>query len=515
MAIGSNGGGGLLVSIKKNIIANYAGQFYLTVVSIIMVPSYVKYMGVEAYGLVGFFALMQAWFQLLDIGLTPTLVRETARFRGGSVDVLSLRRLIRALEGFFLAVAVVGCAVMMFSASRIAHGWLKVQHLSLSEVQQTIMLMALIVALRWICGLYRGAINGFERLIWLNGFNIIVATIRFVAVLLVFRWVGTRPVHFFGFQLGVAVIEVAILLGQTYRLLPPVESSRRIPWEWKPLRENLRFSLAIAFTGSVWVLVTQTDKMILSKLLSLVDYAYFSLAVLVASGVMVIIGPVSGALLPRITRLSAEKDDAGVIALYRHATQAVTVMAVPVALVLAFFPAQVLWAWTGNAAIAHQAAPLLRLYALGNGFLTLAAFPYYLQFAKGNMRLHLIGNAIFVSFLIPGLIWATRNYGGTGAGWIWLGSNAAFFFLWTPVVHRHFIRGLHVGWLFRDIGRIAVWTLVSITAMHVLLKWPVDRFPTSILLATIGAVLLIIAAAGSSWVRSRARLGWDRFSAKV
>ena len=70
-----------------------------------MVPLYIKYMGPEAYGLVGFFAMLQAWFNLLDMGLTPTIARETARFRGGATDALSYRRLVRALEGVFLVVA--------------------------------------------------------------------------------------------------------------------------------------------------------------------------------------------------------------------------------------------------------------------------------------------------------------------------------------------------------------------------------------------------------------------------
>ncbi|MGH9879537.1 MAG: oligosaccharide flippase family protein, partial [Nitrososphaerales archaeon] len=68
------------MSLKRNIIANYASQIYVTLIGIVMVPLYVRYMGAEAYGLVGFFAMLQAWFQLLDMGLTPTMARETARF---------------------------------------------------------------------------------------------------------------------------------------------------------------------------------------------------------------------------------------------------------------------------------------------------------------------------------------------------------------------------------------------------------------------------------------------------
>ena len=71
------------MSLKHNILSNYVSQIYVTVIGIVMVPLYLKYMGAEAYGLVGFFAMLQAWFQLLDMGLTPTMSRETARYRGG------------------------------------------------------------------------------------------------------------------------------------------------------------------------------------------------------------------------------------------------------------------------------------------------------------------------------------------------------------------------------------------------------------------------------------------------
>lgn len=66
--------------LKKNIIANYFGQFYIIIIGIVMVPFYLKYLGAEAYGLVGFFALMQSWMMLLDMGISPTLGREVALY---------------------------------------------------------------------------------------------------------------------------------------------------------------------------------------------------------------------------------------------------------------------------------------------------------------------------------------------------------------------------------------------------------------------------------------------------
>lgn len=40
--------------LKKNIIANYASQLYSAGIGILILPLYIKYMGAEAYGLVGF-----------------------------------------------------------------------------------------------------------------------------------------------------------------------------------------------------------------------------------------------------------------------------------------------------------------------------------------------------------------------------------------------------------------------------------------------------------------------------
>lgn len=492
------------MSLKRNILASYVSQIYVTLIGIVMVPFYVKYMGAEAYGLVGFFAMLQAWFQLLDMGLTPTMARETARFQGGGADALSLRRLLRALEGIFIGVAVVGAIVLMAGASGIAGHWLKVQQLPLVEVEHAIMLMALIVAMRWVCGLYRGAINGFEQLVWLSGFNAAIATARFVLVIPLFIYLGASPTHFFVFQLAVAVVELIALVVQTYHLLPKtnlVAGNSITPWDWTPLRSMLKFSLSIAFTSSVWVLVTQTDKLVLSKLLPLADYAYFSLAVLVAGGVLIVSGPISGALMPRMARLNAQGDEQGLLRVYREATQLVAAIAVPAALVLAFFAEQVLMAWTGDLVISQRAAPVLRLYALGNGVLALAAFPYYLQFAKGDLKLHLIGNFLFVVLLIPALIWATWTHGMIGAGYAWFAANCVYFLLWVPIVHARFFKELHAKWLTIDVGGIIFLAVAVSFVISQTVFWPTNR----LLLATylIFAGLAICLVTFSYWFALR------------
>jgi O-antigen/teichoic acid export membrane protein len=481
------------VSFKKNILASYASQIYVTLIGIVMVPVYVRYMGAEAYGLVGFFAMLQAWFQLLDMGLTPTMARETARFQGGATDPLSLRRFLRVLEGIFIGLAVVGAGVLIACAPIIATRWLRVENLSLKDVEYVIQLIAISVALRLVSGLYRGAISGFERLAWLGSFNAGIATVRFVFVIPLFIYVGVSAEHFFIFQLFVALIELVILGLKTYRLMPDINITEKTfsTWDWEMLRRSLNFSLNIAFTSSVWIFVTQLDKLVLSSQLSLTDYAYFTLAVLVAGGVTIVSGPISSALMPRMARLVASCDEKNLIAVYRSATRLVAAIAIPTVLLLTLFAEEIVIAWTGDIVIARKVSPVLILYALGNGILVLAAFPYYLQYSHGNLRLHVLGNVLFLLFLIPSVIWFASQYGAVGAGYAWLSANIIYFVLWVPLVHMRFAPGLHFRWLAHDIVPIFIGVLVPALLIYWFVKWPVDRVPLIVCLSGVSAVFFI------------------------
>lgn len=480
-------------------------------VGILMLPMYIKYMGAEAYGLVGFFTMLQAWFNLLDMGLTPTMARETARFRAGAVNPLMYRQFVRALEGIFLGVALVGGAGLFVSSGYIASGWLKASSLLVAELQIAIQLMAIIIAMRWMCGLYRGAISGSEKLVWLGGYNSFIATIRFIGVLPVLIFIDATPVTFFSFQLGVAVLEMAGLVFFSYRQFPPIPKGVRIAWSWSPLKPTLKFSLIIAFTSSVWVLITQTDKLVLSKILPLAEYGYFTLAVLVASGVMVISGPVSTAIMPRMAKLDAEGDQVQLIQIYRKSTQLVAVIAGSVSITLLFYAEPLLWAWTGDALLAKQAAPIMALYAIGNGILAISAFPYYLQYAKGDLRLHFIGNAIFVMLLIPLVIWVAGQYGGVGAGYVWFGMNLLVFVVWLPFVHRKFEPGLNSLWYGKDTVLIFLSAFIVGYCLNVNLPVVSGRGWVAVEIIVIGMLIMLVStiassearAIGKSWMQKR------------
>ena len=488
------------MAMRKNIIANYASQLYSAGIGILILPLYIKYMGAEAYGLVGFFTMLQAWFALLDLGLTPTIARETARYHGGSMSVLHYRQLFRALSVIFVGIAVIGGGALWLLAEPIAYKWLQVETLSINAVVLAVQIMAFSVALRWLGGLYRGVITGSERLVWLSAFSAIIATLRFPAVFISMWQFGFTPKVFFWHQFGVAIAEVLGLWLMSNRLKPVITKGEIIGWSIQPVKPVLKFALTIAFTSSVWVLVTQTDKLILSGILPLAEYGYFTLAVLVASGIMVLSAPVSTVIMPRMARLYAEGKYEEMIQTYRNATQLVSVVAGSASLTIAFLAEPLLYAWTGDKQVASNAAPILTLYALGNGVLAVSAFPYYLQYALGNLRYHLIGNLVTVVTLIPTIIWAASEYGAVGAGWAWLGINSLYLIIWVGYVHHKLRPGVHLEWIAKDVLNIymPVMLLLFFASAYVGYQTRLEAFFS---LAVSSFLTILVAMVSSSVVR--------------
>lgn len=411
-------------------------------------------MGAEAYGLVGIFAMLQALFSVLDVGLTQTVSRESARHRGGATTDIDYLRLVRSLEGIFLGVSILIIFIFIYFSESISKNWLKAEIIPIAEIKQSLQLMIVIVALRWSSGLYRGIISGNERFVLLSVFNIGIATFRFIAVIPLLIYYNSEPTAFFTYQIIISLFELAGLIIMTYKELPKQNEEIHIKWTWAPINSILKFSLGLAFSGIVWILITQSDKLILSKLLNLKDYGVYSLAVTAAAGLIIIGAPIISAILPRLSKMSAENNSTGFIKLYRGTTQIVAAITIPTTLILVLFSENVLWAWTGNIEIAKSANSIFVLYLIGNCILSMGSFPYYIQYAKGDLSLHIRGNLLFLLSFVPLLILFSYNYGAIGAGWSWLLFNLIYFIVWTPIVHNKFIKGMHIKWLTFDIGPI-------------------------------------------------------------
>jgi len=100
--------------IRVNILSNFASSAWNTALSLVFVPLYIGLMGVEAYGLVGFYAMLQGLTACLDFGLSTTINREMAKSSVGNVKPENVLNLVRTLEVVYWLLAFgVGLAVFL------------------------------------------------------------------------------------------------------------------------------------------------------------------------------------------------------------------------------------------------------------------------------------------------------------------------------------------------------------------------------------------------------------------
>lgn len=490
------------MSLKRNIAANMSSQGYVAAVAVLVLPGYLHLMGPEAFGLVGLFAVLQAWFTLLDLGMVQTASREVARYRAGALTALEYRRILRGFNIVFVGVGGAALIAGWLALPFIAEGWLDARSLPADVVRQALGIMMVTAALRWAVGVQRGIIVGFERQVWLSTYNAVIVSLRFLGVFPVLWWLGPTPQVFFGYQLVIAFVELVVLAGFVRRLTPHL--AEPIGFSLAPLRPLVGRSALIAGTALAWFLIPQIDKIILSGTLPLAEFGYFSLATMAAGGLVTFTAPVALALMPNLTRLLAEGQRAEALMTYRRASQFIAVLAGAAAISMAAAAELLMSAWSGDPETAAKTAPILSLYAVGAGLGALSSFAYYLMYAIGRMKLHLVGSVLFLVALLPLMIWLAGTWGAIGAGIAWVAVNGLYLLIWPQVVHARLAPEIASRWIVEDVLAIVVPAgLVGLLLYQALPSFD-DRVIALGAVLGVSLIVLAVAALCSSWVRSRA-----------
>ena len=413
------------------------------------IPLYIRFLGIEAYGLIGLFALLQAWLSLLDMGLTPTLGREMARFTGGSRSAESIRDLLRSIEFIALAIALVGAAAIFLGSGWIATSWIKADAMPTQVVAQAFAIMGLVAALRFAEGVYRSTIIGLQRHVLFNWVISAMATLRGLGAIGVLAWVSPTIQAFFIWQGLVSIATLAILGAATYRALP--RGSRSGRFSMPALRGVWRFAGGMVGITFLALLLTQVDKILLSKLLTLSEYGYYTLAAIAAAAIYTLTLPITQSWYPRLCELHALEDRRALVETYHQGAQLVAVVAGSAGLVLVIYAETILQLWTQDGQLAERVAPLLRLLALGNLLHGLMGIPYYTQLAYGWTSLSIRINLVAIALVIPALLWITPRFGAEGAALVWVSLTAGYVVLGAHFMYRKILEDEKWAWYWRDV----------------------------------------------------------------
>jgi O-antigen/teichoic acid export membrane protein len=493
-----------MTMLRRNVIANYISQIYAVLAGILSVPIYAQYLGMEAFGVIGFYVTLQAWFQVLDVGLSSTLSRESSLYNADRSRQVIFGQVKSLLEKFFYGAAICSVLIFYISSEWMSINWLKANQIEPATIALVLQLIGVIIAFRWLSCLYRGMVVGFELQVWLAKLNIVVNTARFLIPLPVIIYFDAGLTFYFYMQLAVAVAEFFLLHSKMRLQLKSMRAIQCGPEDKvdrSEFQRILNFAYGVATTSVIWVIVTQTDKLVLSKVLPLDEYGGFSLAITLANGIILISGPISMAILPRMTNIATRRDKDGLILMYRRLTQLVVTVLTPVTLVLTVTAYSAMYAWTGNAGLSKNAELILTIYAVGNLLMSIGASAYALQYSLGLIRMHVIGNMISAIIYVPCAILAAMKYGAIGAATSWLFINLIYLLLWISHIHKKLVPGINHLWFTVDTSLII---LAGSTPVIFFLLIPIDFYQLSRSESLMALVLVGLVSSAFSIVASGA-----------
>jgi O-antigen/teichoic acid export membrane protein len=478
------------MALKRNLIANYLGQGWTALMGLAFIPLYIKYLGIEAYGLIGLFGLIQAWLSLLDMGMTPALGREMARFTGGSHNAQSIRDLLRSIEIIALGLALLFVGGVALGANWIATSWLKADALPTAVVAQAFTIMGGVSALRFVEGVYRSAIVGLQRQMLFNAVSSAMATVRGLGAIWVLAWLSPTIKAFFLWQGLVSIATLAILATATYATLPRGDRGGQFAIE--ALRGVWRFAGGMVLITLLALLLTQVDKILLTKLLPLAEFGNYTLAATVAGALYMLIGPITQAYYPRLCELHARGNQAELNKIYHQGAQIVSVTAGSVAIVMILYAENFLRLWTQDSYLAASVAPLLSLLTLGNLLNGLMWIPYQAQLAHGWTRLAVSINTGAVLVLVPLILLIVPRHGAIGAAWIWVALNAGYCLVAVQLMYRRILRQEKWHWYQQDV--LAPLLSAGLVVFVIKQLWPSQEMLLAQLLAISIAATASLAA---------------------
>jgi O-antigen/teichoic acid export membrane protein len=446
--------------IGRNLAAGFATSVWTALIGFAVIPFYVRYLGHEGYGLVAFLATTQALFQVLDLGLSTSINREIAR-EAEAGDLSDAPALLHTVAEIYWVMAGVIALAMLALSHFVATHWLSAERLATGDLAFAVTLIGLVIAARWPGQLYQGALMGAQRIVLSSALNVTLVTLNSVGAVLVLAFVSPNVSAFLLWQAGVGLAYTLASRAASWRVI----GRERARHDHGQLARIWRFSAGITAITIAGIVLSQLDKLVLSKMLSLSEYAQYMVAFALASTLYLFSIPLFNAVYPRFSGLVRSGDVEHLEQVYRLSTQLLATILFPIAMLFSVFPEDLVRVWTGDAGLAGSAAALLPFLAIGTALHGIMYLPYALQLAYGTTKLQLTISGALLAVAVPTTVVLALRFGAIGGALAWLAMHSMYLALGTWLTHRSLLKGLGLKWITRDVGvPLAVSALVGLVA---------------------------------------------------
>jgi len=455
--------------LRRNFLANLSSRGFSILVSIIATPIYIAILGIESYGVIAFYISLLFIVSIFDFGFSVTANRKLALLQPHSdtnQDLKDTRNLIRTIETIQVLISLSILFVLLSSSELISTHWINSIILTEKEIKHSFILISFIVAAHLPTILYNACLNGLQLQVKLSILNTLMPIIQAVGSVIVLMWLRNDLIGFFAWHAFVRIVYFLIIRHSVWANIPGRAHKPKISLE--SFRGVQKFSFHMGVVSILAVLFAQVDNILLSKLLTLEQFGYYSLARLAAQFLVVLSVQVSTAAIPHLTHALKSDSKISVIQNYHRISQVISVLVLPLSLLLSFFSAEIIWIWTADLETATIAAPILSILSVGFALNALANGPYILQIASGWSGF-IVRYAFATTFTaIPTIYILTNLFGALGAAAGWTIVNFLMISIMTPIMHRTLLIGEFWSWLLKDIMQPFLISLFFISFWYML-----------------------------------------------
>lgn len=403
--------------LSRNISANILSNGWSTALLLLLTPLYVSFLGVESYGLIGFYTSWVAILGILDTGISTTAVREIAWLAARPEEKGRIPSLLLTLEMAYWGIVLLLGLVILSGAWFFGGGWFQTKNLPPELIRDAMMLMAVSLVAQVPSGIYIGGLMGLQRQVECSGLLALFGTVRGLGAVLILWKISSDIRVFFLWQIVACVLQTGVMRWLLWRRVRIDQYPARFS---KVILQSVKgFAGEVTLITVLSIIITQADKIILSRVVSLEAFGFYMLAWAVASGLSRIATPLLQAFGPHFTELISKGDDDGLARQVRLASQLMSVLILPPVALIVFLAKPILLAWTGNPAVAVGASPLLAILVVGTA-LSASSYPSVsILYSRKQLRPVVVVSLASLFVLLPLLIVAIVNFGVMGAAFCW------------------------------------------------------------------------------------------------
>ncbi|MCO7123756.1 lipopolysaccharide biosynthesis protein [Ihubacter massiliensis] len=478
----------------KNSIANITSKFWSIVAIYFFIPFYINILGEEAYGLVSFFATLQAAMNILGLGLANTLRREFA-IGDSKNDNVNIRKykLLKSTELIYFMLAILVVAICFLGSHTIADQWFSQSSLGQNIIAVTLVLMGGSIALQFLTNMYHGCILGLGNQITANAMYIGWSAIKNIGALVVICIIAPDIRVFYVWHIISDLIYLVIL--RIY-VVHKLNSNKRLEWklqDFKIMKSILPYTAGILIISIIALINKQMDKIIISKYMSLEELGAYNSAFLLGQLITIVSSAVSVALFSYYTQMFSKGDISLLRSKFLYDNKLITIIIACLGVYIAVFAPELLMFWTKSNIYVSIIEHGVFFIVMGSLFLALQEIPYAFVLAQGNTKINIQLGLFSLPFTIVGMVMAVKSYGVTGASIFYFLLMVSSTLIYICIIYKKYFGKWNLKVLFIDIVMpITICLGIAIVSRIAIKSLLVGLVPTIIAAIFCGAVNLIV-----------------------